>query len=611
MKRWILILLVVLLLAGCSQEKVPQQTVETTQVTLPTQSDPTQPTEPGLYVPESAVEQQSGGAVRAYSLPAGKWFGLSGVGTDLLLMGENAMMLLSGEEGWKTAKAVTDTLSVTSETDTYTTGVAYYVADSRTVIVLDSQLQQVTRLTLPETVVDTPVISLIRNEVYYFTGTDIRAMNLTTGIPRLLRQQSNVEVLLPDDYFDGNVLSCRIKDPDGTVRVEYFSSETGQTFSQEQNILEMRTVKDRYFIRRMDMQVHQMIFGIRSGEPQSFLTPYPEEAGGLTPVLEMNGMVTYEEAEDGLSLSFYDLTTGKRTAQTTFAGIKSPAAIHCDGSYIWVLVAEQESQSLFRWDISKSPITDETAYTGTFYNPKNPDVQGLQACQTLADAYAHKYGVKLNIWQNAAKFTGDYTVVPEHQPQMIQAMLEKLQPTLAVFPEKFLLKTVEAGWVQVSFVRSIEGGRDWAHFWQDGDCWILISSQADVVNAFTQGVAYAIDSHVLGNSRDFDFDRWNPLNPEGFTYANSYDVKPQKEYLEGDTRAFTDEVAMSYIHEDRSRIFYHAMRAENGDMFKAPTMQAKLKRLCMGIREAYGLQKSEKTYAWEQYLETSLAYVKK
>jgi len=336
-----------------------------------------------------------------------------------------------------------------------------------------------------------------------------------------------------------------------------------------------------------------------------------EEAGGLTPVLEMNGMVTYEEAEDGLSLSFYDLTTGKRTAQTTFAGIKSPAAIHCDGSYIWVLVAEQERQSLFRWDISKSPITDETAYTGTFYNPKNPDVQGLQACQTLADAYTHKYGVKLNIWQNAAKVTGDYTVVPEHQPQMIQAMLEKLQPTLEVFPEKFLLKTVEAGWVQVSFVRSIEGGRDWAHFWQDGDCWILISSQADVVDAFTQGVAYAIDSHVLGNSRDFDFDRWNPLNPVGFTYANSYDVKPQKEYLEGDTRAFTDEVAMSYIHEDRSRIFYHAMRAENGDMFKAPTMQAKLKRLCMGIREAYGLQKSEKTYAWEQYLETSLAYVKK
>ena len=124
------------------------------------------------------------------------------------------------------------------------------------------------------------------------------------------------------------------------------------------------------------------------------------------------------------------------------------------------------------------------------------------------------------------------------------------------------------------------------------------------------GVAYAIDSHVLGNSRDFDFDRWNPLNPEGFTYANSYDVTPQQAYLEGDTRAFTDELAMSYIHEDRCRVFYNAMLADNADMFSSSTMQAKLQRLCMGIREAYGLQKSEKTYTWEQYLKTSLAYVK-
>lgn len=609
MKRLLLILLAVLLLAGCSRGQ-PSQQLETTGPTSATESTPTQATEPGLYIPESAVEQQTGGAVRAYELPTGEWFGLSGIGADLLLVGKNAMMLLSGDESWTAAKTVTDTLSANSETDTHTTGVAYYVDDSRKVIVLDSRLQQTAQLELPETVIGTPVISLIRNEVYYFTGAEIRAMNITTGISRLLRQQSNVEALLPDDYFDGNVLSCRIKDSDGTLRTEYFSSETGQTFSQEQNILEMRTVKDRYFIHRMDSQVHQMIFGTRGGEPQSFLASLPTE-GGLVPGLEMNGMISYGETEDGLAVSFYNLATGKCTAQTVIGGIQSPAVIHCDGVYIWILVAQSQTQALYRWDISKSPVADETVYTGPFYNPGNPDTEGLKECQALADIYAKQYGVKLNVWQNAVKVTGDYTVTPEHQPQVIKTMLEKLQPTLALFPEKFLLKTVEAGWVQVGFVRSIDGGRDWVHFWKDGDCWILVSSHADVVDAFTQGVAYAIDSHVLGNSRDFDFDRWNPLNPAGFAYANSYDVKPKKEYLEGNTRAFADEMAMSYIHEDRCRIFYNAMLSDNADMFKAPTMQAKLRRLCMGIREAYGLQKSEKTYAWEQYLETSLAYVKK
>ena len=606
MKRFLLILLAALLLAGCSREQPPQ---ETTEPTGSTESVPTQATEPGLYVPNSAIEQQTAGAVRTYALEGNGWFGLASVGTNLLLTGENAMLLLSGEEGWMAARAVTDTLSAASETDTYTTGVAYYAADSRKVVVLDAQLQQVTQLELPETVIGTPVISLIRNEVYYFTGADIRAMNITTGISRLLRQQSNVEALLPDDYFDGNVLSCRIKDSDGAVRIEYFSSETGQTFSEEQGIFEMRTVKDRYFIQRMDNQTHQMIFGTRDGEPQSFLASLPA-VGGFAPVLEMNGMVSYEETEDGLMLSFYNLTTGKRTAQVSLAGVESLAAVHCDGTYVWVLTAGEESQTLYRWEIAKSPMTDEATYTGPFYTPENPDTEGLQECQTLANTYAKQYGVKLNIWQNAMKVTGEYTVVPEHQPQVIQDMLEALQPTLALFPEKVLLKTVEAGWIQIGLVRSIDGDRDWVHFWQDGDCWILISSQADAVDAFTQGVAYAIDSHVLGNSRDFDFDRWNPLNPEGFTYANSYDVTPQQAYLEGDTRAFTDELAMSYIHEDRCRVFYNAMLADNADMFSSSTMQAKLQRLCMGIREAYGLQKCEKTYTWEQYLKTSLAYVK-
>ncbi|MBQ8880817.1 MAG: hypothetical protein IJ030_01410 [Oscillospiraceae bacterium] len=609
MKKFWIILLAALLLAGCSGKLQNPGTTETTQSTANTQTTEPKPTEPGLYAPDSAAEQQTGGAVRAYTLYEGNWFGLSTIGTDLLVIGENAMLTLRGEEGWAVRVHV-GALSMDTEMDTYTSGVAYYAPETRIVTVLSPELQQLSELELPETVVGTPVISLIRNEVYYFTGAEIRAINLTTGISRLLRQQESMEALLSDDYFDGNVLSCQVKDATGTVRTEYFSSETGQTYSQDQGIFEMQTAKDRYFIRRMDIQVQQMIFGTRSGEPKSLLIP-PSEDSELVPVLEMNGVVSCRETAAGLELSFYSLATGKRTAWVSLAGVMCPAAIRCDGAYIWILAEEGGKQTLFRWDIAKSPVQDETVYTGPFYSPQNPDTKGLQECQKVADSYKTEYGVKVNIWKNAVKVTGDYTVVAEHQPQTVQEMLEKLQPTLAKFPDKFLQKTVEAGWIQVSLVRSIEGDRDWAHFWKDGDCWILISAKADVANAFIRGVAYAIDSHVLGNSRDFDFDRWNPLNPKGFAYANSYEVQPKQEYLQGSTRAFTDAMAMSFIHEDRCRIFYNAMLKDNAEMFKASAMQAKLKRVCMGIREAYGLQKSEKTYPWEQYLTTSLAYVKK
>ena len=119
-----------------------------------------------------------------------------------------------------------------------------------------------------------------------------------------------------------------------------------------------------------------------------------------------------------------------------------------------------------------------------------------------------------------------------------------------------------------------------------------------------------IESHVIGNSRDYEFDRWNPLNPKEFVYANVADVEPNPKYLQGNTRAFVDAEAMTSISEDRRSIIYNAMLENNAEMFQSDTMQAKLHRICIGIREAYDLQKSEKTYLWEQYLKTSLAYVK-
>ena len=607
MKRLLWIPLVILLLAGCAKGQPPQPT-EQTQPTEATAI--TQPTEPGLYVPNSGLEQQTAGGVRSYALENGEWFGLSTVGTDVLVTGKDAMLLLTGEQGWAT-KAEVKALSVDTEMDCHTAGVAYYDPASRTVTVLDAQLQQVTQKVLPADIIGAPVISMIRNEVYYFNGAEIRAMELTAGTSRsrLLRQQSSMEALLPDDYFDGNVLSCQVKDSAGVVRTEYFSSETGQTYSQDQGIDKMQTFQDRYFIERMDMQVQQMIFGIRNGEHQSFLLT-PAENAVLAPVLEMNGIVSCEETEKGLDLSFYNLTTGKRTAQVLLPATKAMKAIHCNGSYIWILAQEGEKQVLLRWDVTKSPVTDENMYIGPFYSPQNPDLNGLQDCVKLAGTYESAYSVRLHIGTNAMKVTGDHTVVAEHQPQIIRSTLENLQPVLEKLKPVFASLAGHGKRVQIGLVRRIESGEAWVRFQHNKTWWFLISSEADLADALFNGMTLPIESHVIGNSRDYEPDRWNPLNPAEFIYINGGNVKPNPKYLEGNTQAFVNAEAMNSISEDRRSIIYNAMLADNAEMFKAPTMQAKLNRICLGIREACGLQKSEKTYLWEQYLTNSLAYVK-
>ncbi len=597
MKRLLLILAAMLLLTACAKPETPD----------PTASTPTEPVsagQPNLYVPQSALEQQTGGAVRVYDLKSNGWFGISGLGSGVLLTGANEMQLLTGEQGTLFAKSAVEFFTASSEMDVTATGVGYYVPDSRTVIVLNPQLQVATRRELPETVVGTPVINLLRNEVYYIAGAEIRAMNLNTGISRLLRQQSGVLEISPVVYFDGKVLVCRIQETQEQARTEYISAETGQTLCEDDGISEMHTAGDGYFLRYKDGRVTQMLFGTRTGETNVF-----DAVGDVFPVLKMNGIMTCEETEAGISLSFYDLSTGKRTAQTQLSNVEKPLSVYCDGTYIWLLAEESAAQRLLRWDVAKSAVQDETLYTSPFYTPESPDTEGIKACQTLADTYAQQYGVKLHIWQDATATTGAYTVTPEYQVQTIRAMLEELQPVLALFPADFLYKTVEAGWIRINLVREIDGGKDVAHLWQGKDCHILISANANAGELFIRAVAYAIDSHVIGNSRDFDFDRWNPLNPPDFTYPNGKDVQVKPEYLMGDTRAFTDELAATYIHEDRCSIFYNAMLANNAEMFTSPILQAKLQRLCMGIREAYGLQKSENTYPWEQYLETSLAYV--
>ena len=81
--------------------------------------------------------------------------------------------------------------------------------------------------------------------------------------------------------------------------------------------------------------------------------------------------------------------------------------------------------------------------------------------------------------------------------------------------------------------------------------------------------------------------------------------------MQPDTRSFVDTYSMSYPKEDRARIFEYAMTAGNAPLFAASPLQYKLKMLCQGIREAFGLKKSPENFLWEQYLNQPMAYTGK
>lgn len=600
MKKLLPLLLVLLLLAGCGTEEVTEPSGATESATKSEQQ--------GLYDPTSTIEQQTGGAVRVYRLDRNDYFSVSAMGSRLLLRAEDGTMtVLQGETGIRLASLSTKTALVDTSVsfDSSVQGAAYYDPETKQVVQINPQLQEINRLTLPEDMQGMPYISMINEEVYYCIPGEIRALNMQTGVSRLIRSHSYPNQYLQGIWFDGQMLLVSFFNADGTdAGSAYISSETGKTLSEYSGVLDpLYTAGDHYVLNRMDGDVSQRIVGSRDGACQALNI----EQSRMASALAMGGVIGYD-ADDGLKLAFYELESGKCTSRVTLPGVTSPKAVLTTENAVWILTAENGQQILCRWDPTITPVKDETIYTGKLYTAADPDVEGLEVCQARAEQMSETYGVKIHVWNHIIQQTDGETVIePEYQVLTVNRMLDDLAVALEQFPEDFLRKTVEAGWIHVNLVRSVRQG-DMTQFWQDGDCYITIAGWGnDVAYDFYRGVAYAIDSRVLGNSRKFD--DWNDLNPDDFDYSYSYGTRPDMEsYLFGEDSAFLSEKAMAYPHDDRAEVFCRAMMAGYESSFQNEARQAKLELMCRGIREAYELEESPEVYPWEQYLTESLAY---
>ena len=591
MKKCLCMLLALLcLLPACSKQN--QQ---------PTQQPTTEPATTGLYEPNHPVEQQTVGALRVYPLGGNNYVDITAMGSKLLLLrddgtarvlqGENCEVLADG------AVAVTDfdgtDFAVSAQ------GLAVYDAQSKEVVLKNPQLQEINRIALPQDILGSPVISLETNEIFYIQGKELRALNIENNTPRLVKVNTGADQTLTGCCFDGKVICCEPVDaPEGVTCI---SGENGITLYEGEQIKAFETWGDRYYIQRIDNTVEQNIVGTLETEARAFVLP-EEPVHMFRTALAMNGIVSYCLTPSGVELYFHDLSLEQTTARLLLPEGLEPVATVTDGAFIWLILQDQDQQLLCRWDVQASLLQEAVPVIAPLHTAQAPDTAGLEKCRETADRLDDDYGVRIRIWEEAVKKTGGYTAVPEYQPAVLNAMLTQLESALQLFPKDFLRRTVRTGWIRICLVRSLVSDADWVQFWDGGDCYILISSQADAYQAFVEAVGYGIDSHVLGNSRDYD--TWDKLNPEDFAYGNDVpvDENGNVRYLDGENRAFVNQASMSAPAEDRRQLFIAAMAENNEAVFASEIMQNKLRRMCEGIREGYGLEKKKELYLWEQYL---------
>ena len=628
MKR-ILAMLLVLMTFLCACAREPSTTEESAKATtVPSgSSTPEDPVRPnfGLYEPGSIAEVQTSGAVKCFPLENTDYYALEPMGDGLLLFsGDNETTLTLLRED---VDPVTVTLDRYIYPDNSTVrigedGLYYFNNFTYEIVHLSPSLQEITRVALPKDAQSFPTLSGDGKLAYYYASDSLRCLELETGISRLLKVSAFQAQETWGLHFDSSVLQCYVFNGESSS-CQFISTATGELLAEYDDFPDIRTHGSRYFAEYFDRDNGLYLFGIRGEKPQCLQPAQPQS--GVQALLELDGGLFYERDTHGTSLSFYDLEQGTRSSQVRLEGVDLPLYVTVDEStgLIWFLASDLTvaRQAMYCWDPQLSPTGDGTSYVTPYYTALEPDKAGLSEIAEQVKELGDRYGIRIRVWENARQvMPDDYTFETEYLVPVYEKCVPVLEKALSTFPEGFLKKLGKDsgnGVLTVSLVREIYGDNelgsltsaDGVHFWKGGSSYIALVMGENMERNLYHEVFHAIDSFVMAESTAYD--NWDDLNPEGFVYDYSYinnQFREDEQYLEEENRAFIDMYSMSFPKEDRARIMEYAMMEGNESYFQSDIMQAKLKTLCKGIRDAFGLKKDTGTFLWEQYLNESLSY---
>lgn len=627
MKRLIALLLACLLLCGCAAPQV-EETSGPTETTAPA-VDPTEPG--GSYDPDSAVEKQTAGAVRAYPLSIDNAYGIACMGEDMLVFSgleSTTLTRLSGENLYVTASYQVGFMIYPDDAAVQVSekGISYYSAETCELVMLDDHLKVINRIDLPEDILGEPVLSEDRKFLYYCTADAVRELSLETGISRLLKELTYPVQTVEAVLLEGTVLCCNVSDGEGTYATQYISTENGRTLWEGESNFYLTGTGSSWYAVTYEGIMTGFVYG-QGSEEKRMLVPSDYTAGGRY-LQELNCLITEVFPEEGgVTLEYYALDSGMRTSALELEDSGYPMSMDAnetDGEvYILSLNSDGITTTIYRWNVAALPSGDETVYTTDYYTQEDPDAAGLAECRAWAEEIGSRHGVKVLLAQEAtAVQPWDYDMETEYQVPVLKDALAELEGLLEAFPEGMLTDAVAStpsGVLRICIVRSLTGSpesgsldsADGIQFWHEDDQYIALAVGSGMGNALYHELYHVLESRLLSSSSAcYD---WEYLNPDGFDYDYDYIANLSREdyqYLEDENRYFIDMYSMSFPKEDRARILEYAMMPGNESYFQSEPMQAKLTALCKGLREAYNLERSPETFLWEQYLAEPLAYTK-
>lgn len=543
------------------------------------------------------LQAQYSNAVEAVFLPFEDIRNLFSTNGGLLLQSEHALTLLDMDFQVIAARTL-DFVPAVSVTES---GISVFDPHSKLLLLLDFSLQERLRLSLPSECTGNPVTA--ENCVYYCTAGSIYCWDLESGIRRRIRETAYTGQTLIGIHRDNAVLQCRVREED-LERDLFLDSQTGQLLRELDTTARLETLADRFYCIFPSGSSDNLIFGTDPENPMGF---FPDSlCAPCTFLPESHAALTLEDS----LLSCYDLETGLLRDTLTLHHIPS-ILLEADGS-IFLLISQENQDFLLKWQPENT--LSGSSRTGQWYTADNPDHAGLSRCRDYAQRLSETYGVEIRIWKEAVAVSPwDYALTPEHRYPVLLAQLKQLEQCLARYPETVLSQTcAHFDSLKICLVQDITGlaeknslsAATGIQFLSGKDAYVVLASGAYLEQALYHEFFHLMETLIL--SRSNALDRWNELNPAGFSYDLDHSANARRNssvYLEGSYRAFVDTYSMSFPKEDRARIFEYAMLPDMEHLFQSQIMQSKLYAICTGVRDAYGLKQADYPLPWEAYLQ--------
>ena len=605
MKRLFFLLCVCLLLSGCVEPAVAQNSpAATTSATLPAQTQLDTPTQAN----EETFQTLSSQAPDGYYLCCFRKGLLLFSGSE-----STTLTLLQGEDLSVSASISLEFFLSADDPSIriWENALSYFDPVQQKTVVLDAALQEVASIAAPDGLVGSPVLSSDRNVLYYCTANALRAWDLRTGIRRLIRGFSYPSQSVSGLHLHDTVVQCSVQEGTQT-RTLLISVKDGRLAAEHDGPVSLTTQGNHYYASFLSGTVQALVFGDTSQSPQMLM---PDESFTQWYFLpSLHGVVTGQEAADGKTeLSYFDLSTGEKAASLSLECNNRLVSAAGGSQQVYLLLYDELNPctAICRWDIAGQTAEDQT-YISTY----SADSVALAQCQQTAREMSEKYGIEILIGPEAAAVQPwDYNLEAETLVPILQQELNLLDQRLGQYPQEILSATVsDFSSLKLCIVRSLTGtaesgsldSANGLHFDNDGDAYVVLAAGKYTEQALYHELFHVMETYILKHSTAFD--QWETLNPAGFSYDCDFEENEQRDpetYLTGEDRAFVDTYSMSFPAEDRARIMEYAMLPDGEELFQSRTMQAKLLSVCKGIREAYSLESEDTVFPWEQYLNST------